>query len=555
MSSLLPVAVYGLKVPAGDVMVPASIDFPATFRITMAAIDPSATPEHTGTANGDTPVRATLKIIYEPNDPNADDGSEEGSDDENYLQALLQGDEDDEDEQTSSDEEEKNGGPSDPSKSRKARKKAAVEQMMNELAENDSNDDVDISGASDVNGALSKAKKGKGRATDEDEESSDEENEGLEGLEELVLCTLDPAKNYQQPLDLTVGEDQRAFFKVSGTHAIYLTGNYVIPTDSGHNHNNDMYKDDKSEEDYDLSPDEDELDADEESDELDDLDDPRITEIASEDDEIPKLTKREEPVKKGKNKRAAEESDDEPTTLDDIMAKSLKPAEPATNGEPKLSKKQLKRQLKKLKNNAGNAVDPAQETKDVKKVEEGAKDSSNAKGDRKVQFAKNLEQGPSSAKQEPSSAKQEPSSAKQEPSSAKQETKADVKADAKSDSKKNGEREKASLGPKKVQGVSIDDKKLGKGPAAKKGNKVGMRYIGKLKDGKVFDANKKGSPFTFTLGIGEVIKGWDIGVIGMSVGGERRITVPSSLAYGGKSLPGIPPNSELTFDVKLLEIK
>ena len=273
-------------------------------------------------------------------------------------------------------------------------------------------------------------------------------------------------QNYQQPLDLTVGEDQRAFFKVSGTHAIYLTGNYVIPTDSGHNHNSDMYKDDKSEEDYDLSPDEDELDADEESDELDDLDDPRITEIASEDDEIPKLTKKEEPVKKGKNKRAAEESDEEPTTLDDIMAKSLKPAEPATNGEPKLSKKQLKRQLKKLKNNAGNAVDPAQETKGVKKVEEGAKDSSNAKGDRKVQFAKNLEQGPSSAKQE---------------------TKADVKADANSDSKKKGEKEKASLGPKKVQGVSIDDKKLGKGPAAKKGNKVGMRYIGKLKDGKVFD--------------------------------------------------------------------
>lgn len=365
-------------------------------------------------------------------------------------------------------------------------------------------------------------------------------------------------QNYQQPLDLTVGEDQRAFFKVSGTHAIYLTGNYVIPADSGHNHDSDLYKGDESEEDYDLSPDEDELDADEESDELDDLDDPRITEIASEDDEIPKLTKKEEPVKKGKNKRAAEESDEEPATLDDIMAKSLKPAEPATNGEPKLSKKQLKRQQKKLKNNPGNAVDPVQENKGVKKVEEGAKDSSNAKGDRKVQFAKNLEQGPSSAKQEP-----------------KADVKADVKADAKSDSKKNGEKEKASLGPKKVQGVSIDDRKLGKGPAAKKGNKVGMRYIGKLQDGKVFDgifhpillftwsinahdfrlANKKGSPFTFTLGVGEVIKGWDIGVVGMSVGGERRITVPSSLAYGGKSLPGIPPNSELTFDVKLLEIK
>lgn len=68
-------------------------------------------------------------------------------------------------------------------------------------------------------------------------------------------------------------------------------------------------------------------------------------------------------------------------------------------------------------------------------------------------------------------------------------------------------------------------------------------------------ANKKGKPFTFTLGKGEVIKGWDIGVAGMSVGGERRITIPAHLAYGKKALPGIPANSELIFDVKLLEIR
>ena len=68
-------------------------------------------------------------------------------------------------------------------------------------------------------------------------------------------------------------------------------------------------------------------------------------------------------------------------------------------------------------------------------------------------------------------------------------------------------------------------------------------------------ANKKGKPFSFKLGTGEVIKGWDIGVAGMSIGGERRITVPASLAYGSKSMPGIPSNSQLTFDMKLIEIK
>jgi len=68
-------------------------------------------------------------------------------------------------------------------------------------------------------------------------------------------------------------------------------------------------------------------------------------------------------------------------------------------------------------------------------------------------------------------------------------------------------------------------------------------------------ANKKGKPFSFKLGVGEVIQGWDIGVAGMSVGGERRLTIPANLAYGSKSMPSIPANSTLVFDIKLLEIK
>lgn len=163
----------------------------------MAAVDPSATPDYTGTTNGDTPVRATLKIIYEPSDPYAKEDSDGESDDENYLKALLQdrdSEDDDDEDEPSSDEEEKNGGPSDPSKTKKARKQAAVEQMMKALAEND-DDEMEVDSTSRTNGALSKAKKGKGKATDEDEESSEEDDEeGLEGMEELVLCTLDPAK-------------------------------------------------------------------------------------------------------------------------------------------------------------------------------------------------------------------------------------------------------------------------------------------------------------------------------------------------------------------------
>lgn len=104
-------------------------------------------------------------------------------------------------------------------------------------------------------------------------------------------------------------------------------------------------------------------------------------------------------------------------------------------------------------------------------------------------------------------------------------------------------------------GIVVEDRVTGKGGLAKKGSRIGMRYIGKLKNGKVFDKNTSGKPFTFKLGQGEVIKGWDIGVAGMAVGGERRIVIPAPYAYGKQALPGIPANSELTFDVKLVSMK
>ena len=236
-----------------------------------------------------------------------------------------------------------------------------------------------------------------------------------------------------------------------------------MPADNGHEHKHGMRGGQEDSDDYDMSPDEDELDYldENESDELDDVEDPRITELLSEEEEPPKLIKKDETAGKGKNKRVHEDSSDvekPAANLDDIMAKSLKPVESTTNGtlaaEPKLSKKQMK----KLKNNAGKAVEAAIEDKDVKKEDTSTKDNDSQKGDKKVQFAKNLEQGPTVAGEK---------------------DKADVK-------KEDGT-SKATLGVKTISGVKIDDKKLGNGTVAKKGSKVSMRYIGKLKDGKVFD--------------------------------------------------------------------
>ncbi|KAK4498237.1 hypothetical protein PRZ48_010894 [Zasmidium cellare] len=496
MTALLPMAIYGLEVPPGDVAIPARPDIPASFRVTMAAIDPSAEPEG---EDGAAP-RATLKIIrqslYEESDEDDEDDDEF---DVERMEAMLA--EDDDDDEDSEDDEEANGGPSDPAKSKKARKEAARKQIQQMLEDAEMEDDSDDA-PNGINGTKSAKALGKMPASDDDDEEEDSDDEPEE-FEEFVICTLDPNKNYQQPLDITVGENETVLFKVSGTHSIFLTGNYVEPAGEP---NNGMYDPDSDEEgDYDLEPDSDEMyDEDDEEDELDDLDNPRVMEVDEDEDEeeAPKLVEAVK-SKKGKNKRPAEDDDAaNGASIDEMIAKEVK--KDLANGEQTLSKKQLK----KLKKNDGSAtVTATEETKDG--------------SGKKVQFAKELEQGPTP-------------------------TKADKKDD----------KTKGALGVKKIQGVTIDDKKLGSGPAAKSGDRVGMRYIGKLsKNGKVFDSNKKGKPFSFKLGVGEVIKGWDIGVVGMTAGGERRITIPANLAYGSKGAgKDIPPNSELVFDVKLLEI-
>lgn len=176
----------------------------------MAAIDPSAAPEHTGTVNGDTRPRAILKLVYDTNLGEDSDSEEASDDEEEYLKALLAGresEDDDEDDESSSDDEEKNGGPSDPSKTKKARKEAAVQQMMKALAEaqNDSEDEMDVDESPRVNGTSKKTKvdKGKGKAVAgdlEDESLGENETEdSMDGMEEVVVCTLDPEKVGNRP--------------------------------------------------------------------------------------------------------------------------------------------------------------------------------------------------------------------------------------------------------------------------------------------------------------------------------------------------------------------
>ncbi|XP_057761888.1 peptidyl-prolyl cis-trans isomerase FKBP53 [Arachis stenosperma] len=128
-------------------------------------------------------------------------------------------------------------------------------------------------------------------------------------------------------------------------------------------------------------------------------------------------------------------------------------------------------------------------------------------------------------------------------------------------SEKKGKKQETEAKPSQVRtfpnGLVIEEISMGKpdGKRAAPGKKVSVKYIGKLqKNGKIFDSNVGRAPFKFHLGVGQVIKGWDIGVNGMRVGDKRRITVPPSMGYGDRRVGSIPPNSWLVFDVELINV-
>ncbi|CAE6519984.1 unnamed protein product [Rhizoctonia solani] len=311
-------------------------------------------------------------------------------------------------------------------------------------------------------------------------------------MHKFVLCALTPGKVEQQPLDLVVPEGEEIEFLVTGKNRIHLYGNYIQQ-----------------------SPDEDE-DEDDDEDEFDLGEIPSDLEL-EEDEEAGDSGRFEEikdtptSVKTGKRAREDEEMADVSTaTAADTSATT-----------PKKEKKRAK----KLKNEAGKAA---------------AAPATTVATETTITTTSITASSPNKEKKDKPAEKKE----------------AAKPVEKKEGGKKDGEKKKKSEPKTLPGGVVIEDKTIGSGPAAKAGKKIGMRYIGRLKNGKVFDSNTKGKPFFFNLGKGDVIKGWDEGIPGMLVGGERVLTIPAAKAYGKRGAPpDIPPNSDLIFEVKLVEIK
>lgn len=104
-------------------------------------------------------------------------------------------------------------------------------------------------------------------------------------------------------------------------------------------------------------------------------------------------------------------------------------------------------------------------------------------------------------------------------------------------------------------GLYWRDLDLGEGPIVQGGQTIDVYYDGRLPDGTRFDATEPGDPFTFTVGAGLVIAGWDQGIVGMRVGGKRQLIIPPSLGYGARGAGPIPPNGTMVFTVEVLDAR
>lgn len=318
----------------------------------------------------------------------------------------------------------------------------------------------------------------------------------IDDKEDYALCSLTLGKVEQQPLDLVFAQGESISFQVEGDSSIHLTGYYLEDSVD------DFIDDDMEEDGDEIYSDEAEEDSQIEYD----------SEFDSE--EYDSECSDEECTENHRNPRIqlVDSEEEEDVSEEDLSEED------------------------------GEEEEDSEEDEEEESEMSTDEDAESAKRNRTVHF--DLPEA-KKAKEEPKAAAQP-----QKPAQPQQPAKA-----APQQANKIEEPQKAGPVKKTLpSGLQIEDLKLGNGVKAAKGKSVLIHYKGTLTNGKIFDSSFGKKPLKFTVGRGDVIKGMDIGIVGMCVGGSRKLVIPAPLAYGNQALPGIPKNSTLIFEIRLEKI-
>lgn len=424
----------------------------------------------------------------------------------------------------------------------------------------------------------------------------------------ILLCALLPGKNETSPLDLEFEEEDKVILSVHGPRSVHLTGYYLGSNECGHDDYNDDESDsmdgisgeDTDSEEFDYDSDNDDY-LEDDGEDLDMFpsgksavvieeieDDEKPTENGNANSKHPKKSDGADNQKQIVVKDNALESEDEdgfPITSTN-KNKEVKSEKNVTKDGKKVEDGSVQGASTKRKNESIN------QDSNAEKLSEEAKDSfvigqeSDNKSKKKRKKGKKgvAEDEEKSDKMVEDRVEDKPKEEQPNDKNVDNADQDDGQVKKKKNKKKNKAQESDASASKEVaekkaptvvteakkekkrsqvrtfdNGMVIEELELGKAVAKKadNGSKVSMRYIGKLKsNGKIFDSNIRGPPFQFRLGVGQVIKGWDVGVKGMRVGDKRRLTLPPSMGYGAKGAPPqIPQNAWLVFDVELVDVR
>lgn len=341
----------------------------------------------------------------------------------------------------------------------------------------------------------------------------------VDNKDDFTLCSLNLDKIEQQPLDLVLTEGESISFRIEGPLSIHLTGYYVNDEAEEDEFINDEDEDemfsDEAEEDSQI-----EYDSDLEDEDYSDESETEGTKKASKN---PRIRVIESDMEEDDDEEESEfdsEDDEELDSEDDEELDSEEEEESESEEEEEKNQVNEKPSAKKVK------FDLAAESS--KKASESPK--ANA------------------------AIKVTPPPAKVAASPVSTPVKAATPAAAQPAQKAQEVKTPTPVKKTLPSGLQIEDLKLGNGAKASQGKKVLIHYKGSLLNGSVFDSSFGGKPLKFAVGKNEVIKGMDIGIIGMAVGGSRKLTIPAPLGYGNQSIPKIPRNSTLVFEIRLEKI-